>query len=112
MILLWLGIKAHTHDNAERLGRGLEALIAADPTLAVKATADGTVMVGAASEHQLDAAINRLVHEFGVETDVTGIEIAYKEALTCAPSGEAKYAKSDGRGHYAHVKIHVARGVP
>jgi elongation factor G len=111
MILLWLGLKAKTRDDSERLGRGLEALSAADPTLAVDAAADGFVMLGAGSEEQLDVAIARLVHEFGIEADVSGIDIAYKEALTLAADGEAKYAtQSGGRGQYAHVKIRVAPG--
>src|SRR5690242_19818035 len=108
MVLLWLGIRAKTRENVERLCRGLASLTASDATLAVKSADVGGVMLGAGSDEQLDAAINRLVHEFDVEAEVTGIEIAYKEALTRGASGEAKYARqSGGRGHYAHVKIEL-----
>ena len=113
MVLLWLGLRAKTRENVERLCRGLASLTASDATLAVKSADVGGVMLGAGSDEQLDAAINRLVHEFDVEAEVTGIEIAYKEALTRGASGEAKYARqSGGRGHYAHVKIELRPGEP
>lgn len=111
MILLWLGLKPRTSVDAKRLGRGLLSLMAADATLAVKTASDGATMLGAGSDERLDAAISRLVHEFDVDAEVTGIEISYKEALTRGAFGEAKYARqSGGRGHYAHVKIEVRPG--
>jgi len=113
MILLWLGMKPRTRDDEEKLARGLSALTTADPSLAVKTAADGWVMLGAGGEEQLETAVDRLVHEFKIEAAVTGIEIAYKEALTRGAVGEAKYAKrSGGRGHYAHVKLAVEPGEP
>jgi elongation factor G len=39
--------------------------------------------------------------------------IAYKETLTRPADGEMKYARqAGGRGHYAHVKLHVFPGDP
>jgi elongation factor G len=113
MILLWLGIKPRTPENADRLGRALQTLLAADPTLALQTPADDVTMLGAGSDEQLDAAIHRLVHEFHIEAEVTGIEIAYKEALTRGAAGEAKYATQSGaRGQYGHVRIVLQPGQP
>jgi elongation factor G len=113
MVLLWLGIRPKTADDTEKLGRGLAALTAADPTYAAKTAADGIVLLGADSEERLEAAIRRLVDEFHVEAAVTGVEIDYKEALTRTASGEAKYTRqSGGRGQYGHVRIYVEPGDP
>jgi elongation factor G len=108
MVLLWLGIDPQTNEDQERLGAALQRLLAGDSSLAVKTSADGTVMIGAASEDQLDSAVNQLVHRFGVEAAIKNIDIAYKETVTRAAEGESKYAvQSGGRGQYAHVKIRV-----
>jgi translation elongation factor EF-G len=69
MILLWLGLRAKTREQVERLGRGLASLTAADPTLTVKSAVEGGVMAGAGSDAQLDAVVNGLVHEFDVEAE-------------------------------------------
>jgi elongation factor G len=111
MVLLWLGIKPKAKADQERLGIGLQVLMAAEPSLAVKTDPSGGVLLGATSEAHLETVVERLAHQFGVEATVTRIEIAYKEALTRGAFGEAKYAKqSGGRGHYAHVKIGVRPG--
>src|SRR3954471_17948772 len=112
MVLLWLGIKPNTRAEREKLERGIEALMAEDPALAVKTAADGTVRLGAVSEQQLEAAADRLAHQFDVKAAVTGIDIAYQEALTREAAGEAKYtAQIAGRAQYAHVKIRVRPGL-
>ncbi len=111
MVLLWLGIDPKTRAEGERLGIALVSLMATDPSLAVRSAADGQVMLGAGSDTHLEAIVDRLVHEFGVEAGISKLEIAYKEALTVSAAGEAKYAKqSGGRGQYAHVKIRVHPG--
>jgi elongation factor G len=85
--------------------------VADDSSLAVKTSDDGTTMIGAASEDQLDTAVNQLVHRFGVDATIRNIEIAYKETVTRAAEGESKYAMhSDGHGRYAHVKVRVEPG--
>jgi hypothetical protein len=54
MVLLWLGIQPQTREDQERPGVALQRLLADDPSLVVKTGADGTVMIGAPSEDQLD----------------------------------------------------------
>jgi elongation factor G len=80
----------------------------ADPSLEVCPAPDGTVLIGASSDAQLEKVVDQLARRFDVEASVGRLEIAYKEALTHRAFGEAKYAKqSGGRGQYAHVKIEV-----
>ena len=111
MILLWLGIEPASDAQAKRLGRALSTLLDSDRSLAVSVGADGAIKLGASSEEQLEAAVDRLSREFKVEARITRPQIAYKEALTCAATGEAKYAEqTGGRGEYAHVKLRVEPG--
>jgi elongation factor G len=111
MVLLWLGLVPHSQADMENLRRGLARVTADDPSLAVKSASNSAVTIGAASEEQLDAVVDVLVHGFGVEAAINRIEVAYKEGLTAAAEGEAKYVtQSGGRGQYAHVKLRVEPG--
>jgi elongation factor G len=111
MVLLWVGIDPKTPADREKLGVGLQRLIAADAALAVRTDHDGTTKVGADTQERLEVALHRLAREFGVEARITGLEIAYKETLTRAAFGECKYARqSGGRGQYGHVRIEVRPG--
>jgi elongation factor G len=109
MILLWLGVEPRSKADQEKLGLALQRLLADDSSLAIRSRPpDGVVTIGASSEAQLERVVDRLVHEFGVEAAIAGLDIAYKEALTLSAAGEAKYAKRlGGRGQYAHVRIRV-----
>src|SRR4051812_21706274 len=111
MILLWLGIEPTSEAHANRLSRGLAALLDQDRSLAVWIRDDGTTMLGAVSEEQLELAVDRLKREFLVDASVTRPQIAYKEALTRSAHGEMKYAvPAGGRGQYGHVKLRVHPG--
>jgi elongation factor G len=111
MILLWLRIEPKSKADQEKLGRGLQMMMAGEPSTAVRTAPDGTVMLGATSEAHLEALVDRLAREFCVEAAVSRPEIAYKEALTVSAAGDAKWAKrSGGRGQYAHVTIRVEPG--
>ena len=56
MILLWLGLAPHTDCDREKLVLALQQLMADDRLLAVKSSDDGTIMIGAPGEDQLEAA--------------------------------------------------------
>ena len=112
--LLSLAIEPNTEADQERLRRGLDALIAEDPTITVTpGRAAGAIVIGAMSERHLEIVIDRLNREFSVEASVGRPQVAYKETLTRPADGEGKYARQmPGRGQYAHAKIHLYPGEP
>ena len=112
MVLIWLGIDPRTDVDRKALALALPQVMAEDPSLVIKSSANGMVTIGASSEDQLETAVNQLVHRFGVEADVSDIHIAYKEAVTRAAEGEWKLlAPPRPDGHpYAHVRIRVEPG--
>jgi elongation factor G len=107
--LLSIAVAPRTQADRERLGQGLQQLRAEDPALRVKTDADtGQVIISATGELHLEIVLDRLKREFGVEAGVGRPQVAYKETLTRPADGETKYHRqAGGRGHYAHVKIHV-----
>jgi elongation factor G len=108
-VLLWITIVPKSEADRERLGEGLQKLIAEDPTLHVKVDqATGEVVIAGMGELQLEIVLDRLKREFKVEASVGRPQVAYKETVTRPAAGEMKYARqAGGRGQYGHVKIHL-----
>jgi elongation factor G len=109
-----LAIEPKTKADQEKLGVGLQKLMAEDPTFRVQTDQQtGQVIIAGMGELHLDIIVDRLRREFNVEASVGKPQVAYKETLTRPSSGEMKYAKqTGGRGQYGHVKIHLYPGEP
>jgi elongation factor G len=109
-----LAIEPKTKADQEKLGTGLQKLMAEDPTFRVKTDQQtGEVVIAGMGELHLEIIVDRLKREFNVEASVGRPQVAYKETLTRPADGEMKYAKqTGGRGQFGHVKIHLYPGEP
>jgi elongation factor G len=109
-----LAIEPKTKADQEKLGQGMQKLMAEDPTFRVKTDQQtGEVVISGMGELHLEIIVDRLKREFNVEASVGRPQVAYKETLTRPADGEEKYAKqTGGRGQYGHVKIHLYPGEP
>jgi len=109
-----LAIEPRTKSDQEKLGVGLQKLMAEDPTFRVNTDQQtGQVIIRGMGELHLEIIVDRLKREFNVEATVGKPQVAYKETLTRPADGEMKYAKqTGGRGQYGHAKIHVYPGEP
>jgi elongation factor G len=109
-----LAIEPKTKADQEKLGTGLQKLMAEDPTFRVNTdTQTGQTIIRGMGELHLEIIVDRLKREFNVEASVGKPQVAYKETLTRPADGEMKYAKrTGGRGQYGHVKIHLYPGEP
>ncbi len=109
-----LAIEPKTKTDQEKLGVGLQKLMAEDPTFRVNTDIQtGQVIIHGMGELHLEIIVDRLKREFAVEATVGKPQVAYKETLTRPADGEMKYAKqTGGRGQYGHCKIHLFPGEP
>jgi elongation factor G len=109
-----LAIEPKTKSDQEKLGVGLQKLMAEDPTFNVQTDQQtGQVIIAGMGELHLEIIVDRLKREFSVEATVGKPQVAYKETLTRPADGEMKYSKqTGGRGQYGHVKIHLYPGEP
>jgi elongation factor G len=109
-----LAIEPKTKADQEKLGQGMQKLMAEDPTFRVKTDQQtGEVVIAGMGELHLEIIVDRLKREFNVEASVGRPQVAYKETLTRPADGEMKYAKqTGGRGQFGHVKIHLYPGEP
>jgi elongation factor G len=109
-----LAIEPKTKADQEKLGVGLQKLMAEDPTFRVKTDqSTGEVVIAGMGELHLEIIVDRLKREFNVEASVGRPQVAYKETLTRPADGEMRYAKqTGGRGQFAEVKIRLFPGEP
>ena len=109
-----LAIEPKTKADQEKLGIGLQKLMAEDPTFRVNTDHQtGQTIIRGMGELHLEIIVDRLKREFNVEASVGKPQVAYKETLTRPADGEMKYAKqTGGRGQYGHAKIHLYPGEP
>ena len=101
-----LAIEPKTKADQEKLGTGLQKLMAEDPTFRVNTDQQtGQTIIRGMGELHLEIIVDRLKREFNVEASVGKPQVAYKETLTRPADGEMKYAKqTGGRGQYGHVQ--------
>jgi elongation factor G len=109
-----LAIEPKTKADQEKLGQGLQKLMAEDPTFRVNTdTQTGQTIIRGMGELHLEIIVDRLKREFNVEASVGKPQVAYKETLTRAADGEGRYVRqTGGRGQYGHAKIHLFPGEP
>ncbi|HVH25180.1 MAG TPA: elongation factor G [Vicinamibacterales bacterium] len=109
-----LAIEPKTKADQEKLGTGLQKLMAEDPTFRVNTdTQTGQTIIRGMGELHLEIIVDRLKREFNVEASVGKPQVAYKETLTRAAEGEGRYVRqTGGRGQYGHAKIRLFPGEP
>jgi elongation factor G len=105
-----LAVEPKTKADQEKLGNGLGKLMQEDPTFRVETDKDtGQTKISGMGELHLEIIVDRLKREFGVEAHVGKPQVAYKETIRKAATGEGRWIKqTGGRGQYGHCKIDVA----
>ena len=80
MILLWIGLDPNTPTDRDDLVRGLERLLDTEPSLSVRPGANGSVLLGATRDDQLEAIVDRRAREFDVQATTTSIRHGKRSA--------------------------------
>jgi elongation factor G len=81
-----LAIEPKTKSDQEKLGLGLQKLMAEDPTFQVQTdTQTGQVIIAGMGELHLEIIVDRLKREFSVEATVGKPQVAYKETSRAPP---------------------------
>jgi len=110
--VVFLAIEPETKADRDKLGQGLQKLMAEATTFRVDTDArTGQTIVRGMSELHLDLIVDRLRREFKVAAAVGKPQVAYKETLTRPAEGEGRYLRHiHGQAHYAHAKIRLLPG--
>jgi elongation factor G len=109
-----LAIEPKTKADQEKLGLGLQKLMAEDPTFRVRTDQQtGQTIIAGMGELHLEIIVDRLKREFSVDASVGRPQVAYKETITRPSEAEGKWIRqTGGRGQYGHAKIRIAPRKP
>ena len=104
-----MAIEPKTKVDQEKMGIALQRLAEEDPTFRVYTNEDtGQTIIAGMGELHLEIIRDRMMREFKVDANAGKPQIAYRETITAAATGEGKLIKqSGGRGQYGHVVVNV-----
>ena len=104
-----MAIEPKTKVDQEKMGNALQRLSEEDPTFRVFTNVDtGQTIIAGMGELHLEIIRDRMLREFKVDANSGKPQIAYRETITAAATGEGKLVKqSGGRGQYGHVIVNV-----
>jgi elongation factor G len=102
-----MSIEPKSKADQEKLAFGLQSLAEEDPTFKVVTNPEtGQTLIAGMGELHLEIICDRLFREFNVDAASGRPQIAYRETVTGAATGEGKFIRqSGGRGQYGHAVI-------
>ena len=112
--VIWVAIEPMTKVDEERLTGALAKLVEEDPTFRVRVDPDsGQTVIAGMGELHLDIKRDRLEREFRVQCQVGRPQVAYRETVASAGTGEGLFQRqSGGKGQYGHVILRTEPSPP
>jgi elongation factor G len=104
-----MSIEPKSKADQTKLSTGLQRLSEEDPTFVVTSNQEtGQTIIAGMGELHLEIIRDRLFREFKVEADAGRPQIAYKETISTAATGEGKFIRqTGGHGQYGHAVIKI-----
>jgi elongation factor G len=104
-----MAVEPKTREDQERLGLALQRTAEDDPTFRYFTDRDtGQTIIAGMGELHLAVIQERMLTHYRVDTTSGAPQIAYRETITVAASGEGKQIKqTGGSGQYGHVIVEV-----
>jgi elongation factor G len=104
-----LAIEPKTKADRDKLSQTLQRMGQEDPTFRVKSNEEtGQTIISGMGELHLEVIVDRMVREYGVQTNVGKPQVAYKESIRTSAKAEGKYIRqTGGRGQYGHCYIEI-----
>lgn len=107
--VIGVAIEAKTKADEGKLTESLKKIVKEDPSFRVSIDEDsGQTIISGMGELHLEIIIDRLLREFKVNANVGTPQVAYRETLTTAATGEGRFeTHGTGREQYGHVVLEL-----
>jgi elongation factor G len=105
-----VAIEPKSEKDRDKFEYTLKNLMDEDPTFSVSIDKEtGQRIIAGMGELHLEIILDRMIREFGVNAKVGKPQVAYKETISQANSGEGKYIKQidEEKGLYGHVILRL-----
>jgi elongation factor G len=108
-LIVFVVIDPKTQADQEKLGQGLQEMMAEDPTLRVNTdTRTGHTIIRGTGELHLEVIVDRLTREFNVAATIGKPQVAYRETIRAKAEHDYTHKKqTGGSGQYARTKLTV-----
>jgi elongation factor G len=107
--LLPVAIQAKTKTDEDKLGTGLNRIVAEDPTVRLERNAETHQLVlWTMGEAHADVLLDRLKTKYGVEVEKVDLRVPLRETFSAPAQGLGRHVKqSGGHGQYAVCNVTV-----
>jgi elongation factor G len=106
-----VAIEPKTRADQDKLTTSLNRLSEEDPTFKVRVDDEsGQTVISGMGELHLEILVDRMIREFGVKANVGKPQVAYRETVTRAATGEGRFEKPSaggGKGQFGHVVLEI-----
>lgn len=102
-----VAVEPKTKVDESKLGDALRRLAEEDPTFQVRSDPEtGQTLLWGMGELHLEVIVDRLLREFKVAANIGRPQVAYRETITRAATGEGRFIRqTGGRGQYGHAVV-------
>ena len=102
-----IAVEPKTKSDQEKMGIALGKMVREDPSLRLKTDEEtGQVVLSGMGELHLEIIIDRIMREYGVQTNVGAPKVAYRETITKEIEYTYTHKKqSGGSGQFAEIKV-------
>ena len=104
-----LAVEPKTKADRDKLSQTLQRMAQEDPTFRIKSNEEtGQTIISGMGELHLEIIVDRMLREYGVQTNVGKPQVAFKETIHGTAKAEGKYIRqTGGRGQYGHCCLEV-----
>ncbi|HHU03988.1 MAG: elongation factor G [Saccharofermentanales bacterium] len=104
-----VAVEPKSKASQDKMTAALAKLADEDPTFKTRTDEEtGQIIISGMGELHLDIIVDRLFREFKVEANVGMPQVAYRETITQAATGEGRFVRqTGGHGQYGHAVIEI-----
>ena len=104
-----LAVEPKTKADRDKLSQTLQRMAQEDPTFRIKSNEEtGQTIISGMGELHLEIIVDRMMREYGVQTNVGKPQVAFKETIQGKAKAEGKYIRqTGGRGQYGHACLEI-----
>ena len=107
--VIGVAIEAKTKSDEGKLAESLDKIAREDPSFRISVDEDtGQQIISGMGELHLEIIVDRLIRDYKVSANVGKPQVAYKETLTRAGTGEGRFeTQGGGKDQYGHVVLEL-----
>ncbi len=108
--VIQVAVEPKTKADEEKMSLALARLAEEDPTFRQHTDPEsGQTLISGMGELHLEVIVDRMRREFKVVANVGRPQVAYREAITKAATGEGRYVRqTGGKGQYGHAIVELS----